>query len=326
MATRKYTTEYGFSLLSDGHLLFQEDDLRSPPVRDWVAKEGGHIYAVCRRPRIRINEFGQRHLANGLRFSFGAQIGPIWRDIPARLDISPMRGFATFSCPFPHSWYRLSLSGSVIGEGKPSLLMMQPPIRLDSPADAAVLDLQVLYIGQSYGEKGSRTALDRLASHSTLQKIHHDNARLSPDMEIWLLLFGFQDPFVIAAIDGTQEAVSKEAAEKQRLGTFLNGASPLSMETEINYAEAALIRYFAPPYNEKFREVFPSPEHKAYAQCYQVDLNTVSVEVQTDVSIGVRLFSSSVPPQWHHLATFPLHPAADRVSMMDFSHLRRTSE
>jgi hypothetical protein len=54
------------------------------------------------------------------------------------------------------------------------------------------LDLKVLYIGQSYGVEGARTAPDRLQSHSTLQGIYSEAIIKNPDCEVWFILTSFE--------------------------------------------------------------------------------------------------------------------------------------
>jgi hypothetical protein len=61
----------------------------------------------------------------------------------------------------------------------------------------------------------------------------------------------------------------------------------VSEEQEINLIEAILIKYFQPRFNQVFKRKFPSPAHKTYSQCYDLDFNTVSVEIDTgDLGLG----------------------------------------
>ena len=84
----------------------------------------------------------------------------------------------------------------------------------------------------------------------------------------------------------------------------------------INLAKAALIRNFQPPYNKVFKITFPSPAHKTYSQCYDLDLNAVIVEVDTS-NIRAEIWSSFRTRNEHHIASFPLHSPEERRSMFE---------
>lgn len=176
------------------------------------------------------------------------------------------------------------------------------------------LDLEVLYVGQSYGEGGSRTAVERLQSHSTLQGIYAEALRQSPDQEIWLILLCFER-YMLASFDGITKnyQTTEEEDDRHRHDVIYN---PVSEQQEVNFTEGALIKYFRPEYNIKYKNTFPSPGHTTYEQCYAIDLNMVAVEVQTE-DLMLRLWSPTVPPQWVHIAKFPLHNEQERRAMFD---------
>ena len=180
-----------------------------------------------------------------------------------------------------------------------------------------LFDLEVLYVGQAYGEAGERVAPDRLASHSTLQEIYAEAIRRSPDMDIWLVLFGFDDPYILLHMDGTKghEPQTTEAEDDEHIGDALR--TGVTEQQRINYTEAAMIRYFQPQYNKIFKDTFPSPAHKTYAECYDLDLNAVMVELDSE-PLGSRLFSAQRAPSWTHFIAYELHSRDERMSMFDF--------
>lgn len=53
-------------------------------------------------------------------------------------------------------------------------------------------DLRVMYVGQGIGRKGTRTAVDRLRAHSTLQRILAEMSTYFPSSEVLLLLYRFE--------------------------------------------------------------------------------------------------------------------------------------
>lgn len=110
-------------------------------------------------------------------------------------------------------------------------------------------DLEVLYVGQSIGRTGSRTALDRLLSHSKFQQILAETSTHFPEREVLLLLYRFEHGKTIISNGGdfnvdAQASVQQDSAHFDRL----RGVR-LSRKEVVSLAEAGLINYFKPYYN-----------------------------------------------------------------------------
>ena len=176
-----------------------------------------------------------------------------------------------------------------------------------------LLDTEVLYVGQAYGEGGSRVAPERLKTHSTLQGIYAEALRASPDTEIWIALWSFE-LMILTSFDSRFPVATTLEQDDSHIANVLGKG--ISEQQQINFTEAALIRYFQPEYNTMFKESFPSPAHSTYAECYGLDLNTVNVELQCE-PLGCRLWSNVVAPEWDHFVTFPLHSPEARKEMFD---------
>jgi hypothetical protein len=117
----------------------------------------------------------------------------------------------------------------------------------------------------------------------------------------------------MSSFDGSVEDYgSTDEEDKAHIRRVLN--EPLTEQQMINFTEAALIKYFQPEYNKLFKDSFPNPAHSTYSECYDIDLNTVSVEFNTE-ALHFQLWSAAVEPRWTHLATFPLHSREERMYM-----------
>ena len=81
----------------------------------------------------------------------------------------------------------------------------------------------------------------------------------------------------------------------------------ITEQQQINFTEAALVRYFK------------HPAHKTYSQCYDLDLNAVNVELQTE-EIMCRLWSPSVAPSWTHFAMLNFTPLRSEKAYLIFSY------
>ena len=70
--------------------------------------------------------------------------------------------------------------------------------------------------------------------------------------------------------------------------------------------EAALIRYFQPPFNTIFKNSFPSTNLKVLADCYDKDFAAVVAEISID-ELPFTLFSDAIAHRSNHIAKFDLH-------------------
>ncbi|MGX6446561.1 hypothetical protein ACVU7I_00615 [Patulibacter sp. S7RM1-6] len=285
-------------------VLAEQDQLEHIP--DGIA-EKLHLYMVCSRPRIAVVPDEFRATSESCSFVFTVQHG----DARRRIEFERPNFFGCSDVAIRSKWpygdfELLAGDGEVLTSGRSSLLLTAMKYHDDD------LDLEVLYVGQAYGSKGSRSASQRLAAHETLQAIYGEAVRRSPDKDVFLVLLSLADPYGLIALSPVPGESESIVSDFQRLTT------PLSEQQRLNFTEAALIRHFAPPYNREFKNTFPSPAHKTYAECYEMDLNMVAFELETSEMLRVRLYSETVPRLWYQAREFPLHDPAVRRSMFDF--------
>jgi hypothetical protein len=306
MPKRKYISEFGLHTYAGYRLLLQEEHLDRV---DEVAFEP-HIYFICRRPRVGLDAATVRFDKDSVTGRFFLQRGDKRQLVEFRGDNNLGMHDVRLECAYPYSDFRvLDSAGTVLTRGKTSLLVAQLGARYWE-----YLDLEVLYVGQAYGSTGARTAADRLKRHSTLQGIYAQALQRSPDQEVWLILITVEAQ-LLASFDGISKDYGTTTAEDNaHQRTVLR--SGITERQLINFTEAAFIRYFQPPFNSLFKNTFPNPAHTTYSACYDVDLNAVSTEIDTE-DIGCRLWSHAARPRWVHVCTFPLHSRSERMSMFD---------
>ena len=92
--------------------------------------------------------------------------------------------------------------------------------------------------------------------------------------------------------------------------------TPITEKQRIGFTEAALIKYFLPEFNDKFKKNFPSRKDGTYTECYDLDLNAVVVELDTS-DIKSHLWTSTVDANPFHHAYFPLHSEESRKAIFD---------
>ena len=175
-------------------------------------------------------------------------------------------------------------------------------------------ELEVVYIGQSLGDDGQRSALDRLLSHSTLQRVLAEQAQTSWWMETVLVLFIYAPHRLILKMDGRGTPEMSDNEDNSHFSTISD--LPLSMKQLVTTAEASLIRYFQPKYNVHFMGEYPTSSMKHLQDAYRLDYNAVITEIDTE-DIRVNIRSGLVPASCHHIAQFDLHNPNDRLSFFE---------
>ena len=179
----------------------------------------------------------------------------------------------------------------------------------------AYLEGEVLYIGQSDGKTGERDALIRLKSHETLQKVLADVMHEDINYEIAITLWEFT-PQLLTSIDGRNDFLVTKEQELQHFEKVIS-APPLILDGQIiNVTEAALIHYFKPKYNEKFKNNFPDVGHKGYTFYYDYDYNAITVELDTSC-VNIQIHSEHTNYSQFSPIEYLLNSVEKRKSMFE---------
>lgn len=110
-------------------------------------------------------------------------------------------------------------------------------------------DLEVLYVGQGIGRSESRTALDRLNSHSKFQQILAETSTHFPEREVLLLLYRFEHGKTIISNGGDFNVEAQASTEQDWAHLHRLRDVRLDRKEVVSLAEAGLINYFKPYYN-----------------------------------------------------------------------------
>ncbi len=178
------------------------------------------------------------------------------------------------------------------------------------------LECEILYIGQSFGKKGERNALTRLKSHETLQKILTDVSYTDIDSELVITLWEFS-PILLSSFDGRNEYLVSDKEDKVHLRNVINSSLSMDDKQIVNVTEAALINYFKPEYNEKFKSNFPDINHKGYKYYYDYDYNSIIVELDPSC-IRLSIFSKHTNYSQFNPIKYLLNTEEQRRSMFTY--------
>lgn len=310
---RKYFTEVAIGLFTQGFGVMPADQLHTNaklrPEQELFYRDC-HIYLICRRPFFSFEKasfsFSDRTCSGNLLYRKGG----IERTLPFRFEITDSRIDSMKVGEYPHrELLSFDKDGTHYTFFPASMVSLHPHVR-----EMEIRSFEVIYVGQAYGN-GSRSALERAKSHSTLQKILAETAARRPDDEIWIFMFDYAPHQLFMSMDGiTKSGIIDERDDEHRRRAF---SSLLGKKEEIALAEAGLIKYFDPVYNKIYRYKFPHRNQKILDKCYGLDFSGLVVEINTD-DLGMPIFSDRVRAGMHHIARFDLHDPAKRRSFFAF--------
>lgn len=312
---RKYLTEFALNYCSSSHYLFPVSQIGKKFNGDKKIEEDinqCHIYFITERPRINFVKdsifYTNGKLSGKASFKIKGQEHTLDFEIDfplydgadsVRLGKYPYREVETFNAKNPEKTIRVF----------PSFLLAS---NYDHQDVKIFKKLNVLYIGQAYAD-GNRSALQRLESHSTLQKILAQLPENYPDSEIIVALFKYNIAEPIAQISMSPHFKNAIGGEED-LDRFTKiTQKPISKKQAITLIEAGLIRYFQPEYNEIFKIKFPSTKHKTLKNCMDLDFTALCVEINTEDSRHM-LASKTRNPSQHHISQFDLVSTQNRAS------------
>ncbi len=309
LSPRTYLTESAVGLCTGYMAMLPPDQLHADGEMsaDFAAAlENFHIYLIGRRPALAIDPTTFIYEGGTARGDLIYRVnGEVSRAAFCIEHPVPQETEQVVVAPYPHRQYQaLDASGEI--------LVYWPTLTMPSfdRVRYGLDELDIVYIGQAFGD-GTRNALDRLRSHSTLQKILADTAAKRPDEELVIVLAHYTDYQIFSTIDGRAKNAILDDRDKDRWLNLLD--NPLSEKNQISLAEAALIRYFRPIYNEIYKGSFPKEDQKILDDCYRLDFSGLVVEINSE-DLGIYLKSTHMRRGMHHIAKFDLHDTAKRRS------------
>ena len=271
-----------------------------------------HIYFIGKKPRLTVIPEKFEVTEEYFKMIFGINRKGVVEEkeytFPNNLETTNIQIVSSY----PYNTFQLISNAEQLFDAKVSPF-------LQTFISGDFLNLEILYIGQSYGVEGARTAPDRLVSHSTLQGIYAEAIINNPDSEIYLVLTSFAQINIIM-MDGrtsfSKEELNQDDIRRKKVSDTLNWEG-INEQQKINFTEAALIRYFQPRYNKVYKDSFPNPAHSTYSECYELDINAVCIELHTYEMLNFCMYSDVVKPAPWHMHYFLLNSEDERKSMFE---------
>jgi len=313
-----YLSEFAVSLYSARWLMTSASQLmtgKTMSAEEQEVANNSHIYLICKSPVISFAKDSFKYEGGVLSGDINYRIEGVLREKGFSFKFPLLDGATEVRLSnYPHrEILTVDSEGNIIRYLPASVVCMGTRWHLENNE---LSDLEVLYVGQAFGD-GTRTAFERLKSHSTLQKILAQALYESPDSEIQILTFEYVPYSIVYQMRGRSGNVISDYRDMDRFRSIAN--SSLSEHEQICLVEAALIRYFQPRYNAIYKENFPSEKHKILESCYDLDFSALIVEVDTD-EFRFCLFSPTVKPRYHHTCQIDL---LDPEKRWGFFHFER---
>jgi len=249
-----------------------------------------HIYLIGYTPKIEFVGAAQKDQSLLLTFEVLTQSHVVEFVLPEGLSLKADGEL----------WYLGDDSGRRLW---PSEMEMQTRLA----ATTGAFKFEVKYVGQAYGQDGSRNAIDRLLKHETLQKIALKG--VPEGHRITLLLLAIESNNRLITSINPFAKNKDEGGARIKLG--LDKLFNTTEEERISLYEAAFIRYFYPTFNKEFKDSFPSTNLKILRDCYEKDFSAVVAEICID-DLPFRLWSNVVEPKLYHIAKHDLHKSEER--------------
>ncbi|RQW61911.1 hypothetical protein [Vibrio viridaestus] len=296
---RKYLSEFAVNLYSGRWMMTAASQLMSGgemPEEFKEVSDNSHIYIICQRPILSFDGEDFKYEGGKISGSLVYRVEGKLTKIPFEQDFPLLDGATEVKLSkYPHrEIITCDSNGEVVRYLPATALGMAHGVHLSRPELA---NLEVLYVGQAFGD-GTRSAFERLKSHSTLQKILAQSQYEAPDNEVSLLTFEYVPYRVLTQMDGRDRQAIGGPEDIERFRSIMD--NPLTEHQQICLVEASLIRYFQPKYNVIYKDNFPSDKHKILESCYDLDFSGLVVEVNTD-DYRLCMFSEKVAPKLHHI-------------------------
>ncbi|MGY4952739.1 hypothetical protein [Streptomyces nigrescens] len=306
---RKYTTEFNVQITVHVAWLGKQKHFAMKSLPD---SPPCHLYVIGKRKKLSVHpdsvEFSQEKFSAKVRRQTGESreelsIGGLLNDRRFNGKVEDYR----WESSYPYEEFRIvgSDSGLICG-GEVALLLQSghflPP---------EWRSIEIVYIGQSM-----RQALERLGSHSTLQRIYSE---AQPDEDVWIGLCSVTDVALHFTIDPTAKVATSDEQDDdhiQRVHSAMEDSSTFRKKGSIDLAEAALIAYFNPRYNVHFKGTFPDPKHASLAECYELDFHSLIVEFNA-TELGVPFGSEGRAAATTHFLRLPIFQHEGRIKYLE---------
>lgn len=306
MIMRKAMDGLTVNMIGKYFCLVQPEDLEH--FRENSAVPPVQIYMVARRPRISLDSDSIKVDDETITGKFVVNRGENTEihsfTILNQLGTSQIR----FESPAPHNMFFVyDENNELISMGKAANL-----IPLCKEPLEELLNLEVMFVGQTFGVEDAQTNLKKIKEIKSLQAVCADIELKTPDQDIWLVLWNFEQMSELSATNPEFMSPEEESLFlKKTLG------ERITAQQAVNFTEAALVKFFLPEYNDTSKYDFENKAKETYPECYNLDVNLVIIELNTE-EINCQLWSSQVEPDIMQYVHFSMNSPVECKDLFTF--------
>jgi len=173
-------------------------------------------------------------------------------------------------------------------------------------------DLEVVYVGQSFGNMNTR-----IAKHEKIKEVALRVIEDSSNEEVIVICIDCAVNDNVFGIISAESRPDVSAGWMKRLQK--KAAKRVSAQQLVTLYEASLISYFKPIYNTEYKESFIGRGFKSYDQIYNTDFNYVSAAIAIPEQFKTRIWSQHITqPAFIHHDHFPLETPKQKKSLFEF--------
>ncbi|AYC18723.1 hypothetical protein DZA65_01832 [Dickeya dianthicola] len=220
---RKFIHEFAFGYLNSFAAMVTAQQLTSGGKMNSAHEEQlskCHIYFICARPNFYFIDGSVTHSDNTLSGEVGYKIDGNESRFHFEYNWILEDDAISVRCNYPfREAVSINKEGKEVSYVSASMIATFYSSELGCYPDLS--SYEVLYIGQAVGKNGSRNAIERLRSHSTLQKILAQTFYNKPDQEIMLFMYAFEHEQIFSSLDGRSGLIEDTDSDGQRFKTAL---------------------------------------------------------------------------------------------------------
>jgi hypothetical protein len=291
--SKRFDTEHLLNLYATSFVIFPAFSIYDEDVLQQYADliKRCHIYFIGLTPKVHFDGASQEGDSLRLSYTVARETYVIAGNLPEGSALNQLDD---------GSWSVISRDGNKTWPNMDEVMMRLGRV-------SGQMKFKVLYIGQAYGEDGSRNAIDRLKKHETLQKIALKGVPEGYDLTLLLIEV---EP-ATRLITMFNPWAKEQDDTGTRISAGLDKLFGTDEEERTSLYEAAFIRYFRPEFNTVFKNSFPSTNMKTLSKCYEKDIATLVTELCFD-ELTYKLFSDHIDAKQYHTARHDLHKDEDR--------------
>jgi hypothetical protein len=265
-----------------------------------------HIYLISRRPSVRIKKGSARIHLDRLSVEFLARDharSPI-SEVPISINLQTRDAISDFRTYVDGSYFSLIAGRTLIHGDAWSLASIM------SGAREGLARQEVMYIGQAFGQDGSRNVIERTTRHEKLQRVYEVHAGSAWDIFVTAIRITEVMMEADDHIDDTEPGFDLDRFYE----VFQDAVDGRLLKPSIDLVEHGLIAYFNPPYNKNLLEWKAAQPTNDMRKMGEAGFRLLRLHLTSDGSLA-RFYSREVQePRRAHLVLHDLPPAPnDRV-------------